>query len=132
MTFRPVRMDDVIHIIEPELRKWLADPDEAGIEQVIADCHAGRAQAMQSEEGVIVVQIQVNRRHDGRELHCWWGSSTADEHGAFERAQPAVNRVAKDLSCKTIVFHSQRVGWVRKAARAGFRVRNITLSRAVP
>jgi hypothetical protein len=128
---RPVAIEKAWPQIEPFARDLLLDPDENSAEDLLRDCIEQKAVVLQADDGFLITTVKVNPHTGLSEYHVRWGSRVVDEAGCFERIIPELNRAARHVGCANIVFDSNRPGWMRKAVRAGFRLRNAEYVRVV-
>ena len=125
MMLSRVSIEEAWPHIEEIVRQRMVDDTEASPEDMYEACKAGVAVCLRNADGFLVTWVQVNGHTSAREYVIWWGSRVAGEHGAFERVLPEVRKAALATGCENIVFYSPLKGWLRKAPKAGFRVRNV-------
>lgn len=80
------------------------------IEEIRAECEAGRALCVACEDGMVVFDLRGS--YDALELFVW--IAVAFKHGAFERQVAALQTIARELDADTIAFQSRRRGWARR------------------
>ena len=80
------------------------------IEEIRAKCATNRALCLACEDAMVVIDLRAN----GDELEMFVWITVAFRHGAFERQEPALLAIARDLGAKTIAFVSRRRGWARR------------------
>lgn len=124
---------DIWPTIEAKVRATLTDPDEAGPDDLYAACEAGEAFPLTDGNDVLIFRIAINPHNGERQLILWWAST--DVFGAFERLEPEISKMAKALSAKNLLarpsatFYSTRVGWLRKATKMGWTLKNVEFSK---
>ena len=79
------------------------------IEDLKAQCAEGNALCAACEDGVVVFSLQTYGM--GLELFVWL--AVASRPGAFERQEPALLKIARDLGAETLAFQTRRPGWGR-------------------
>lgn len=80
------------------------------IEEIQAECEAGRALCLSCEDAMIVVDLRVHG--DALEMFIW--VAVAFRFGAFERQVAALGKIGRELGASTIAFQSRRRGWARR------------------
>jgi len=58
--------------------------------------------------------VVIDLRTYGDELEMFVWIAVGFRHGAFERQEPAMLTIARELGAETIAFHSRRRGWGRR------------------
>lgn len=86
----------------------LARPAE--IEHLRAKCRADKALCLVCPDGLVVIEL----RPAGQEMEMFILLGVAFEHGAFQRQEPALLSIARDLGAATIAFEARRRGWARR------------------
>lgn len=87
------------------------------VADIAAQCSNNDAIAFSTEDGMFVVQL----RPHGAELELYVLAAVAFRFGAFERQEPAVLAIARDLGAKTVAFWARRRGWGRRLGPEWFR-----------
>lgn len=87
------------------------------VADIAAQCDNRDAIAFSTEDGMFV----VNLRPFGDELELYVLAAVAFRHGAFERQEPVVLEMARDLGAKTVAFQARRRGWGRRLGPEWFR-----------
>jgi len=87
------------------------------VEDIAAQCEHSHAICFANEDGMFVVQL----RPHGRELELFVLAAVAFKHGAVERQDAAVLKIARDLEAMTVAFESRRRGWARRLGPEWFR-----------
>jgi hypothetical protein len=87
------------------------------VADIAAQCDSNDAIAFSLEDGMFVVQL----RPHGDELELYVLAAVAFRFGAFERQEPAVLEIARDLGAKTVAFWARRRGWGRRLGPEWFR-----------
>lgn len=80
------------------------------ITELEAQCEDGRALCLSGPDGVVVIALQPF----GLELELFVWLAVAFRHGAFQRQEPALLKIARDLGAQTLAFQTRRAGWVRR------------------
>lgn len=93
---------------------------------VRAQCDEGSAIPLISPEAVMVVGL----RGVGDGLQLWIWMAAGFSAGAFRRAEPALDAIARDMGATTIAFRPARRGW-RRLAGSKWHERNGCLVRSV-
>ncbi len=103
----------------------LVEIDEAlaQIEELPRDAHeaveealAGRALTFLGPDGMFVLTLLPG--DNAGQFEAFVLLAVASRNGAFERAEPAVLAIARDLAAATVAFRSVRRGWARKLGPA--------------
>lgn len=79
------------------------------IEEFVEQCEMGSAMCLTCDDGMAVIQLQPF----GTELELFVKMAVAFRHGAFNRQEAAIVRVARELGARTIAFQTRRLGWRR-------------------
>ena len=87
------------------------------VADIAAQCDNNDAVAFSTEDGMFVVQL----RPHGAELELYVLAAVAFRFGAYERQEPAVLKIARDLGAKTVAFWARRRGWGRRLGPEWFR-----------
>lgn len=90
------------------LRHTIASPSE--IEDLKAQCERESVMCIACEDGLVVFDV----RYIGTELEMFVWLAVAFRHGAFQRQEPAMLKIARDLGAKTLAFQTRRAGWARR------------------
>lgn len=91
-------------------------PSEA--QDIAAQCGDEQALCFACEDGMFVVRLQPL----GNALELFVLAAVGFcAHGAFERQEPAVLAIARDLGADTVAFRARRRGWGRMLGPEWFR-----------
>ena len=81
------------------------------IAEIEAECEAERALCIACPDGMVAFDLRPGPE-EGLEMFVW--IAVAFRHGAFERQDAALLKIARDLGAQTIAFVSRRRGWARR------------------
>lgn len=90
------------------LRHPIATASE--IEELRAQCEDGQALCLAGPDGVVVIALHVF----GEEFELFVWLAVAFRHGAFQRQEAALLKIARDLGAQTLAFQTRRAGWARR------------------
>lgn len=90
------------------LHRGVATPTE--VAEIRAQCESGHALCVACEDGMFVFSAYATE--SDLELYVW--IAVAFRHGAFERQEPALLCIARDLGADTVAFRARRRGWARR------------------
>jgi len=80
------------------------------IDDLKAQCEARTAMCLSCDDGTVVVTLQPF----GEQLELFVLLAVALRHGAFQRQEAALRKIARDLGAQTIAFEARRSGWARR------------------
>ncbi len=121
-TFRPVDVDAIWNRIKTAAERVI-DGDDATSEDITRECREGRALCFASVNGVVIATLLPNRLRNDLELFVWLAVSWSG-HGAFERCEPEIDTIARELGATRVVFHTRRRGWDGKLGER-WRLRHV-------
>jgi len=104
-----------VHTVLAGLPRAVCPPSD--VADIAAQCDNDDAIAFSTDDGMFVVQL----RPFGDELELFVLAAVAFRFGAFERQEPAVLDIARDLGAKTVAFQARRRGWGRRLGPEWFR-----------
>lgn len=114
LKLRPADLDQMIAKCGGRLSEWI-EAEPGGMALLAEEVRTGRSLCWASDEVFVVLSLAP--APDGkRDLFIRAGVSFENSEGAFERAMPAISRIARDMGASRIRFRSQRPGWTRKLA----------------
>jgi hypothetical protein len=90
------------------IRAGVATPSE--IEELKAQCENESVMCIACEDGMVVFDV----RYQGTGLEMFVWLAVAFRHGAFQRQEPAMLKIARDLGAQTLAFQTRRAGWARR------------------
>lgn len=88
----------------------------SGGEAALAEFLAGRALCFAGPVGTFAIGLYP--KENAATLEAFVLLALAEQHGAFDAAEPAVLSIARDLKATTVAFHSVRRGWARRLGPA--------------
>lgn len=88
------------------------------VQEIRAECEAGRAMCLACEDGMVVVDLRGDTL-DTLEVFTW--IAVGFRPGAFERQVAALSTIGRELGAKTLAFQSRRRGWARRLGREWVR-----------
>jgi hypothetical protein len=103
--------DDPQVIAQACLEKRPGDMTVSEIDDLMAECDAGRAACLTCEDGLLVISGEA---HNGGGIEMFVLLAVAFKHGAVERQDAALQIIARDLGARTIAFRARRKGWARR------------------
>jgi hypothetical protein len=125
-----VDIDDIWDEMAGHMRQTLDGADFTA-EDLARECRLGKALCFYaSGQGMVIVKLHPNRRHNDLELVVWLAISLGP-HGAIERYLPEIDEIARRVKAKRVVFSSYRTGFLRRMPE-GWRLREMTIEREVP
>lgn len=86
----------------------IASVDE--IRELMEQCEEGTAMCVSCEDGMAVLELRVV----GEALELFVKLAIAFRHGAFERQERELLKIARDLEAETVAFQTRRAGWARR------------------
>lgn len=124
----PVDIEQIWPAIRPLAEKVIRGDDATEMD-IFRECQAGRAMCLACEDGFVIVTLVPAKFESELELVVWLAVSTGP-NGAFERQEPNVDSIARELGAKTVVFHTRRKGWEKKLSKE-WKLRSITYVKEV-